>query len=562
MLFTAMPDLFHISNILGLSLVVSLAVGYLIHYLHVPKVTGYLLVGVALGPFGLGIVSHEDVQQLRFLSEVALGLIVFSIGGEFQLSRFRKMGGQILTISFFEISLTFLAVMTLAVWLGKSFSIALLLGVIAIATAPAATALVLREFDSEGPVTNHILILVGLNNLLCLVLFRLVFPLVKTASTSGGFSVLSTILWPCSSIMGALIIGFCLGMIVILGENRLQKKHELLTLILATVVLGIAIGCYFHLSPLLINLALGSTVANLCRDHKNVMDLVKAIDLPFYILFFIVAGASLHLDLIPSGGWLGMAYVAGRAVGKLLGMYLGALRVRASESVRHYGGLGMLAQAGIAIGLCFIVAEEDPVNGAVITSTVLSSVVLFELLGPIMLRWALLKSGEVKLINIIYKKGPFSFREFVATRIRQLFGLFPRRVLEGKEALMVKHVMRAQVETVHEDAPFDQILKFIEHSRYNQFPVVNSNGDFVGLIAFQEIRDSLYDETIRHLIIAKDLVIPARVTVAAETPLEKALEKFSLAAVDFIPVVDSNDQNHLVGILRQQDVLAAFRRKG
>ena len=557
-----MPDLFHISNILGLSLVLALIVGYLIHYLRVPKVTGYLILGIALGPFGIGFINHEDIGQLRFISEVALGLIVFSIGGEFQISRFRKMGRRVLTISLFEICLTLLFISILVLCLGKGFSIALILGIIGIATAPAATVLVLREFDSEGPVTNHILILVGLNNLVCLVLFRLLFPLIKTAhGSAAAFSVLDVVIWPFCEVVGSLAIGFFLAFIVVLGEHRLQKKSELLTLLLATIVMGIGIGIYFHLSPLLINLALGATVANLCRDHKNVMEQIRAVDLPFYIVFFILAGASIHLDLIPSVGMLGIAYIGGRIGGKLLGMYLGAQRVQAPESVRHFGGVGMLAQAGIAIGLCLLIAEEDPINGSVITSTVLSSVILFELLGPIFLRWALIKSGEVKLINIIYKKGPFSFREFVSTRIGQVFGLFPRKVTEGKETLMVKHVMRTQMETIHEDAPFDQILKFIEHSRYNQFPVVSNDGNFIGLIAFQEIRDSLYDETIRHLIIAGDLAIPPKVTVSAETPLENALQKFTLTDGDFIPVVDNEDKNRLVGILRQQDALAAFRKK-
>lgn len=557
-----MPDLFHISNILGLSLLLAVIVGHLIHYLRVPKVTGYLILGIVLGPFGMGFISHEDVDQLRFISEVALGLIVFSIGGEFRISRFRKMGRRMLTISLFEISLTLLFVSLLVLSLGESFSIALLLGIIGIATAPAATVLVLREFDSEGPLTNHILILVGLNNLVCLVLFRLLFPLIKTAQDSAAaFSVVHVVIWPWCEVTGSLAIGFCLAFIVILGEHRLQKKSEFLTLLLATIVMGIGIGIFFRLSPLLINLALGATVANLCRDHKNVMEQIKAVDLPFYIVFFILAGASLHLDLIPSVGTIGIAYVGGRVGGKLLGIYLGAQRGQAPESVRHFGGVGMLTQAGIAIGLCLLIEHENVINGSVITSTVLSSVILFELLGPIFLRWALIKCGEVKLITIIYKKGPFSFREFVSNRIGQVFGIFPRKVTEGKEVLMVKHVMRTQMETIHEDAPFDQILKLIEHSRYNQFPVVSSNGNFIGLIAFQEIRDALYDESVRNLIIARDLAIPPKVSVSAETPLDQALPKFTLAGGDFIPVVDNKDKNRLVGILRQQDALAAFRKK-
>ena len=557
-----MAELFHISNILGLSLVLSILAGYLIHYLHIPKVTGYLILGILLGPFGMELLTHEDINQLRFVSEVALGLIVFSIGGEFKISRFRKIGHQILVISFLEIFLTLLGVFILVVWVEKNFTLALLLGVIGIATAPAATLLVLREFDSEGPVTHHVLILVGINNLFCLILFRLIFPLVKIVdSPTLGFSGQQAFFWPFFEVIGSLAIGFFLGLIVILGENRLQKKNEFLTLILATIVIGIGIGAFFNLSSLLINLALGSTVANLSGDYKNVVNQIKSVDLPFYIIFFLLAGASLHLDLLPSAGKIGFAYIVGRIVGKLLGIYLGARKIQAPKTVRLYGGLGMLAQAGIAIGICQIITKEDPLHGSIITSTVLSSVILFELLGPVLLRWAIIKSGEVKLINIIYKKGGFPLKDFIAARIRQIFGLFPLKVGQENGVLLVKHVMRTQVETIPEDAPFDQILKFIEHSQYNQFPVVNRHGNFIGLISFQEIRDSLYDESIRNLIIARDLAIPPKVTVSTDTALDQTLQKFTFKDVDFIPVIDIDNPKHLVGILTQRDVLAAFRRK-
>ncbi len=557
-----MADPFYISNILGLSLALSLLTGYIIHYFHVPKVTGYLILGVLLGPFGIELITHNDIDKLRFIYEVALGLIVFSIGGEFKISRFRKMGRRILTISFLEISFTFLFITFLVSCLGKPLSFALLLGIIGIATAPAATLLVLREFDSEGPVTSHILILVGINNLVCLILFRLIFPLTKIVDGSTvTFSFNQAFVLPFCEVVGSLIIGFCLGLIVILGENYLHKKAEVLTLIIATIVMGIEIGLFFHLSPLLINLTLGSAVANLSREYKSLIENIKIIDLPFYMIFFVLAGASLHLDLIPLVGKIGLGYIGGRIAGKLLGIYIGSRRVQAPESVSHYGGIGMLSQAGIAIGLCFMVAKEDPVNGPAITSTILFSVIIFEFLGPILLRWVIIKAGEVKLINIIYKKGPFSFREFIATRLRQIFGLFPREVTQEEGPLRVKHVMRTQVEKIPEDTPFDQILKIIEHSRYNQFPVISDKGNFIGLIAFQEIRDSLYDETIRHLIVAKDLAIPPKVTVTTDTTLDDALQRFTFKDVDFIPVVDKNEPEHLVGILTQRDVLAAFRKK-
>jgi CBS domain-containing protein len=229
--------------------------------------------------------------------------------------------------------------------------------------------------------------------------------------------------------------------------------------------------------------------------------------------------------------------------------------------VRTFGGLGILAQAGIAIGLCMIVEQHFKNIGPTITSTVLAAVVLFEIAGPVILRWVLIKSGEVKLIDFLYRPQPFQFGEFVVTRLKQLLGLFSHKEGHNEGPLLVKHLMRTQVETIAEDTPFDQILKIIEHSKYNQFPVVDREDKFTGLIAFQEIRDSLYDETIRNLIIAKDLAVPPKATVTPGVTLEAAIEQFRLKDVDFIPVVDEDDSGHLVGILKQGDVLAVFRER-
>ena len=557
-----MVNLPHYSIIVGLGLFSALLLGYLIHYFHVPKVTGYLILGILLGPFCFELINAEDINQLHFISEVALGLIVFSIGCEFNASQFRKIGRRIILIYLLDISFTFLAITGLVLCLGKSLSFAVLLGIIGIATAPAATLLVVREFDSEGPVTHHLLILVGINNLICLILFILFFPLIKIVNDPAViFSLSEGLLWPVCEIVVSLAIGLCLGFVVVLGERHLHRKNELLTLLFAMIIIGIGLGFFFRVSSLLINLTLGCAVANFCREYKNLLDQVKSIDLPFYIIFFLLAGSSLHLDLIPSVGTIGLAYIGGRTAGKVLGVYFGARRVDAPETVYHYGGLGMLSQAGIAIGLCLIIAKEAPVMGSIINSTVLSSVIIFELFGPVLLRWAIIKSGEVKLINIIYKREPSPFWESIAIRMRQIFGLSPSKTSPEGGPLTVKHVMRTQVETIQEDIPFDQILKFIEHSRYNQFPVVDRDGIFVGLIAFQEIRDSLYDESIRNLIIAKDLASSPKITVSTDTALDQALAKFSLKDVDFIPVVNSEGLGKLVGILTQRDVLAAFQVK-
>ncbi len=557
-----MTELIHDTLVLGLGLAAALLAGSLVHYVRLPKVTAYVILGILLGPFGAKVISHEDVERFRLVSDLALGLIVFTIGGEFKIERFRKMGKRIFAICLLEIILTLIFVTALVFALKSDLTLALLLGIIAIATAPAATLLVLREFDSEGPVTNIILIVVGINNMACLALFRLIFPFVQMVDDpSISFSFNRMLVTPLAEVVGSLAVGVILGTIVSYGEGRLRSKNEILTLLFAAIVAGISIGSFYGMSPLLINLALGCAVANLSRDYKSLIDHLKSVDLPFYVMFFVIAGVSLHLDLLPAVGTIGLAYVVGRTCGKMLGVYLGALRIRAPETVRRFAGLAILAQAGIAIGLCMVVGQEFKQIGPMITSAVLASVVIFEISGPILLRWVLIKSGEVKLINIIYRSEGLPFGEYVVTRMKQVLGLFSHRKGHKAGPLLVKHLMRTQVETIPEDTPFDQILKIIEHSRYNQFPVEDRDEKFTGLISFQEIRDTLYNDTMRNLIIAKDLASPPKLTVTAETTAASALEQFSFEDVDFIPVVDKEESGRLVGILTQRDLLSAFRER-
>jgi len=361
--------------------------------------------------------------------------------------------------------------------------------------------------------------------------------------------------------VGSVVLGIALGSLVIYGEDKVRRRNELLTLVFVVIITGIGLGAFLPVSALIINLALGCTVTNLSRDYNSLINHLKSVDLPFYIMFFVLAGASLHLDLLPTVGIIGVAYVVGRTLGKILGVYVGGLHIRAPETVRKFGGLGILAQAGIAIGLCMIVEHEFKYIGKTITSTVLASVVVFEIAGPILLRWVLLKSGEVKLINFLYRPTGFSLGEFIVTRLKQVLGLFSQHDTHNRGPLLVKHLMRSQIETIAEDTPFDQILKVIEHSRYNQFPVVDKEEKLAGMIAFPEIRDLLYDEAVRNLIIAKDLAVPPKIMLPPDTTLEQALEQFRKTDVDFIPVVEDTESGKLMGMLTQRDVLAAFREK-
>ncbi|MBW2221030.1 MAG: cation:proton antiporter [Deltaproteobacteria bacterium] len=567
-----MPEFMISTLYLGALLIFCLMMGRFVSHFRVPKVTGYLLAGILLSPSAINIFSNvlsqridDSICELRFLCDLALGLIAFSIGGEFQNERFKKMGKKIITISICETFATFFLVFCSLFFFTTNLPVAICLGILAIATAPAATLLVLREYDSEGVVTNSLLILTGLNNFICLTLFTICFPTVIALSHGeSSTTFILTLFSSLGSMLVSLAAGFILGFLLSVFEKRITKANELIVLTVGTIILGIGLAQMLNVSPLLVNLVMGATVINIAKKGKMLFEELKRIDLPIYAAFFALSGASLHWDLLSVVGGVGVLYVAGRVAGKVLGVFYGAVQARASQSLKRYGGCGLLAQAGVALGLALLIEDRDQKLGEVVSTTIFSTVIVFEILGPLAVRWSIVKSGEVKVIKLIHRDEgtPFrdTFREIIL-RLRYSLGIPVWKSKQFTGEVLVEHVMRTHVEVIHEETHLDQILKVIEHSRYNLFPVVNEIGEFTGMISFQDIRDVLYDGIMKDLVIAKDVANPAGPFIHSKATINEALDLFELEKTDLLPVIDDRETKHLMGILTQRDVLAVFKGK-
>ena len=514
---------------------------------------------------GLSAVIYNSLDELRFLSDLAMGLIAFSIGGEFQNERFRKMGKKIVTVSLIETCITFSVVSSLLFFFTRTMPAAFCLGICAIATAPCATLLVLREYDSEGFVTNALTILTGLNNLICLGVFTLSFPLLLAVGRGESLpGVGSAFIFALTGLLSSLAIGFILGFLLCILERRFAKPIELIVLALATVIIAIGMSYVLKVPPLLINLVMGVTVVNLSERGTFVFQEVKKIDLPVYAAFFALTGASIHWDYLAVMGWIPLLYCGARIIGKLAGVAYGAQRAHAGYNLQKYGGCGLLAQGSVAVGLALLVLDKDQQLGQIVSTTIFSSIIIVEILGPLAVRWAIVKSGEVKIINLIHRDEGAPFRESlkeVVIRLRTALGmpLWKSKSFTGE--ILVEHIMRSHIEFVHEETHFDQILKVIEHSRYNLFPVVDANQTFVGMISFQDVRDVLYDDTIKDLVIAKDIVNPTGPCIHSKATIQEALNLFQQEKIDLLPVIDDRTAKHLLGIVTQRDVLAVFKEK-
>ncbi len=382
---------------LGLILLLALLAGHLVRYAHVPEVTGYILAGVALGPSVLGWVSHENLAALQVLSEVALGLILFSIGSVFEYSLFRRAGRQILYLTLIESVLAAVLVTGGMLMLGQPWQVACLLGAVAIATAPASTLMVIREVDSRGPLTDNLLGIIAVNNLFCITAYSLVAAAIDLTEGLGGaflptlYRSVFPFVW---QLFGSVALGFLVGLMLAGWSRQVRETGEMLILLAGSILLCVGLSRLLDLSPLVASLAVGATMVNLAAQSRRLFGTLAGTDPPFYAIFFVIAGADLDVSLVPTMGAAGLLYIVARALGKFIGARVGAQWLRLEPAVRRYLGLALLAQAGLAVGLTLAIDDRFEAYAPQVSTVVLAAVVIYEMIGPVATRFALVRSGE------------------------------------------------------------------------------------------------------------------------------------------------------------------------
>ncbi len=386
---------------LGLILLLALLSGHLVRVLRIPEVTGYILAGMALGPSVLGWVSHENIQALEAFSEVALGLILFSIGSVFELSLVRRIGRKIVRLTMVESSLAAGLVLVSMLLVGMQWQIALLLAAVSIATAPASTLMVLRECNAQGPLSDALLGIIAVNNIVCLIAYLACAAFVNLIASWGQQSIGETIflagfplVW---QLAGSVALGFLTGLMLAGWARQVTETGEMLILLAGSILLCVGVARIADLSPLIASLAVGATMVNLSRRSRSLFKTLSRTDPPFYAIFFVLAGAELDTNRLTTIGVAGALYVVARGGGKLLGAWLGSRRVGMDPQVQNLLGFGLLTQAGLAVGLVMTVARQFPEYYATISTVVLSAIVIYEIIGPIGTKFAIVRSGEARL---------------------------------------------------------------------------------------------------------------------------------------------------------------------
>ena len=388
---------------------------------RLPDVTAYLIAGVLIGPCcvgalqipGIGFRSYEELQGLDLISLVALGFIAFSIGNEFRLSQLRETGRQALVIGILQAVVTTLLVdvvlLTVHLIAPQALSVpaAITLGAIAAATAPAATLMVVRQYKASGPLTNLLLPIVALDDAVGLVLFAVSFGVARALS-AGSADLISILVDPLLEIVCSLMLGTLAGVALTELEklfhsntNRLVMTIGFVFLTVALAMLRIPLGpVTLSFSSLLVCMMMGSAFCNLCPLSEEIMGRADRWSAPLLVLFFVISGAELELGVFAKGAsvLIGVIYILSRSVGKYFGARESSRLVHCDKTVQHYLGITLLPQAGVALGMC-VTAAKLPGDGTLIRNIVLFAVLVYELVGPLMTKWALTRAGDIRPVS-------------------------------------------------------------------------------------------------------------------------------------------------------------------
>ena len=392
----------------GFLLLTALFAGNLAKGIHMPRLTGYLMLGVLVGPQVLGLVTEGMLGQLRIFNGVAIALIALTAGAELDLKTMRPLFRGIAWITLVGVVGTGLLLSVTAFlmrgWLsfmggmetGTALAVAAMLGTTAAAQSPAVVVALRKELNADGPVSRTVLGVVIVSDLVVILFFALTSSIARSMLTAGGEQAagLGTLVW---EVLGSAVIGVLIGVLVAAFLRSLADGGALFVVMVGFLVAEV--GQRVHLDPLLVALAAGIFIRNATSHGDRLHHEIEAASLPVYISFFAVAGASIHLDALAVVGLPAAIFVMVRAAGFLSGSRAGATMAGSDEAVRKYAGFGLLPQAGLALALASLFARSFPQLGEAASALVFGVVGLNEMFAPIVYRWALTRSGETQAVE-------------------------------------------------------------------------------------------------------------------------------------------------------------------
>lgn len=412
---------------LALAVVAGLLMSRPAKKLHLPAVTAYLVAGLLIGPFclgalkipGVGFSSLEQVEGFSMLTQVALGFIAFAMGNEFRLTQLKAMGSKAIVIGIAQAVVTTIVVDIVLITLHLLFpnvislSAAITLGAIASATAPAATLMVVKQYKADGPLTRLLLLVVAIDDAVGLLLFSVSFG-IASALENGAISLMGVAVEPLLEIILSLGLGAVMGYILNLLETFFHSRSKRMALSVSFVILTVGLSMLeFHIgtvhikfSLLLVCMMTGTVFCNICETSDELMGRVEGWTVPLHVLFFVISGAELDLNILlnPLTLIVGVVYIISRSLGKYFGAYGSCKAVKCAPAITKNLGITLLPQAGVALGMALTASALS--DGSLVRNVVLFSVLVYELVGPALTKRSLLKAGEIKPENKTSARTP------------------------------------------------------------------------------------------------------------------------------------------------------------
>ncbi len=418
---------------LSVAIVAGLLMSRVTKLFKLPAVTAYLIAGLIVGPYLLGRIDFSFLNMgfshigfspsdfglngggknaaLELLGNVALGFIAFAIGNEFRMTDLKAIGRQAAVIGVLQAVAATVLVDTALVLLSflmpdvLSPASAIILGAIASATAPAATLMVVRQYKAKGKLTDLLLPIVALDDAVGLVIFSVSFGVAR-AMQDGKINVISMIVNPMIEVVLSLALGAFMGWVFTACEKIFHSGSKRMSMSISFVLLTVAISMvkveigevHIGFSSLLVCMMLGTVFCNLCDFSADIMDRADKWTAPLFVMFFVLSGAELRLDIL-ADVWvlvIGAVYIITRSVGKYIGSFFSAKLVGCDKNIQKYLGITLLPQAGVAIGMSAIALEGFGEAGVLIRNIILFSVLIYELVGPMLTKIALTKAGDIQ----------------------------------------------------------------------------------------------------------------------------------------------------------------------
>ncbi len=401
---------FHDSIVLSLGILLfcGYIIGKLFERIKLPAITGYIVSGVVLGQSVTGLVPTHMSHQLEHVTEIALALIAITIGGEFSLKKIRRTGTRILLLTLFEALFAFIFVSVGLLLAGLHTSVALILGSISAATAPAATVVIIKELRARGDFIDYLYGIVAFDDAIGVILFGIVFAAVTPAISGAAESIgiAAALIKAVSEVLLSFVIGMVGGFLVHIWTVKKVKTNEILLISLSLLFIVTAAAESFHLSSLLAAMAMGATITNASPRNHRIFDYMEPLSPPIFAMFFILAGTEMQIHVFAqvSVALLGLLYLATRFMGKWIGINTAGLLTHTPSRIRRFLGFCLFPQAGVAIGLALFVRSSPVAQNAppefsgefaLIVNIVLLSVFINELIGPAISRFGIKKGLDL-----------------------------------------------------------------------------------------------------------------------------------------------------------------------